>query len=280
MKFILFNAQDTNKTVINKIQLADNHYINETTFPKSMLNLLASEPKGILEKIKYMFLDSKIEKTILKSLEKHDKKWYYILSKNILNENKYLLNKFEQMLGYKLPSVNEMDNNIFKYIDDYIKDNEKLRAHELKVLLVITNITNLNINLLVNLIKEYKCVNLYLKEQPTEYLLKRIKQINKDEGTTIEILKKERKSLNEFNIIYFIDDFKQNYPRLRINKNTKVIDLETVQNDVYNSNIMYLNELMNKQNTDVDNIEKVKANYNYLELSQVIKKITNVLDKS
>ena len=129
------------------------------------------------------------------------------------------------------------------------------------------------------LIKQYKSVNIYLREQPSSYILKRIKQINKNEGTTIEILKKERKSFGEYDIIYFVDDFRENYPRFRLNKDSKVLDLQESKQDKYNSNIVYLNEFMNKQHVNVKNIQELKEKYNFAELAVVIKKITNVLDK-
>ena len=119
-----------------------------------------------------------------------------------------------------------------------------------------------------------------MKEQPSEYLLKRIKQINKSEGTTIEIIKKERKSFGDYNIIYFADDYRKNYPRFRFGKNAILIDLEEAQQDKYNSNAIYLKEFLKKQETNLKNIQNLTKKYNYLELGALINKITNVLDKS
>ena len=198
----------------------------------------------------------------------------------MIYNNKYLTNKFEQLLGYKLSNTREMDSNIFKYIDEYLDQNEQLKSHELNILVVVTDHKNLNINLIANLIKQYKSVNIYIKERNAEYISKRIKQINKTEGTTIEILKKERKSFVEYDIVYFIDDFRENYPRFRLNKNAKVIDLQDVKQDKYNSNIIYMNDFLNNQSTNKLNIQELKAKYNYLELAQVVRKTTNLLDKS
>ncbi len=280
MKFILFDVQDVNKANVSKIALNANYYVNELTFSKRVLDTMNNEPKNILEKIKYKVYDKKIERIILNALENYNKKWYYILSKDMVVNNKYLTNKFEQLLGYKLPIANEMASNIYKHIDEYVNKNKQMKLHELKVLLVVTNSKNLNITLLSNLIKEYKDVNIYLKERPSEYILKRIRQINQNEGTTIEILKKERKSFVEYDVIYFVDDFRENYPRFRLNKNVKIIDLEEIKRDKYNSNIIYLNEFINKQDVNIENIQNLRTKYNYLELAQMVNKITNVLDKS
>ena len=279
MMFILFDAQDVKKTQIRKIELDNNYYINEVVFSNNILDTINSQPKRFLDKLRYKFYDRKFEKNILKALDKHDTKWYYILSKDLQQDNKYLVNKFEQLLGYKVSNVNEMDTNIFKYIAEYANESGKLKTHTLKVLLVVTNSKNLNLTLLSNLIKECKSVNIYLKDNPSEYILNRIKQINKTEGCTIEILKRERKSFTEYNVIYFVDDFKENYPRFRLNKNSEVIDLQTTKSDKYNSDIIYLTEYLNKQGVKKHNIEDLKSKYNYIELASAVKKITNILDK-
>ena len=280
MKFILFDVQDVDKTFVLKTELDDKHYINEIIFSKGLLKLMDNQPKHMVAKIKHKLYDKKIEKLILKALDNYDKKWYYLLSKNMTCKSPYLTNKLEQLLGYKLTNTNEMDSNIFKYVTEYLNENKQLKQHEIKVLIVVTNQKNLNVNLISNLIKEYKCVNIYLKEHNLEYLSKRIKQINKTEGTTIEILKKERKSFAEYNVVYFIDDCRENYPRFRLNKNAKVIDLQDVKQDKYNSNIVYMNDFLNKQGTNKLIIQELKAKYAYLELAQAVRKITNVLDKS
>lgn len=279
MKFILFNINDTSKSIINKIQLDENHYINEVSLSKNILENMENEPKKFIQKAKYMFRDKNIEKKILKALNHHDKKWYYIFTNNSINF-KYLVNKAQQLLGYKLTSINELDTNIFKYIDEYLIDNDTLKKHELKVLLVANSDKNLNLTLIDNLMKEYKSVNIYLKEKPSNYVLKRIKQINKNEGTTIDIIKKERKVFTEYNVIYFVDDVKENYPRFRLDKNSLVIDISLSIKDKFNSNLIFMDEYLTKSNVFKDNIGELKTRYNCLELAGAIRKIVNELDKS
>jgi len=276
MKFILFNINDTNKNIIRKIELDNTNYINEVSLSKDILENMNVEPKKLMAKIKYHFCNKNIEKTIIKALDGHMQKWYYIMSNNMLN-NKYLYNKIQSLLGYKLTCTNELDNNIFKYVDMYLKDNNSLKKHEIKVLLVATANKNLNFTLINNLIKEYKTINIYLREKPSSYTLKKIKQINKDEGTTIDIVKAERKAFPEYNVVYFVDDKRANYPRLRLNKDALVIDID--HEDKFNSNIIFMKEYISKEETFKSNIESLMKTYELLELSSIIRKIVNELDK-
>lgn len=274
MKFILFNINDTNKNVINKIKLDNTRYINEVSLSKSILENMEKHPKGFVAKIKYNIQDKNIEKHILKALEGWDKKWQYVLSKDLKN-NKYLLNKAQSLLGYKLSCAFELDNNIFKYVDEYLSDKKTLKKHELKVLLVATSNKNLNFTLVNNLLKEYKQVNIYLKETPSSYTLNKIKQINKAEGTTIEIIKKERKAFAEYNIVYFVDGTRSGFPRLRLDKNALVIDISFASSDKFNSNVIFMNEYMEQENVLQANIQNLVKTYDNLELATVIRKIVN-----
>lgn len=276
MKFILFSINDTNKNIINKIQLDDNYYINEVSLSKDLLENMEKEPKGFIQKIKYNLRDKNIQSKILKALGVWDKKWYYILSNNI-SSSKYLANKTQELLGYKVTSTNELDANIFKYIDEYLEKDTSLKKHELKVLLVVNDNKNLNLTLVENLIKEYKSVNIYLKEKPSSYILKRIKQINKTEGTTIDIIKKERKVFTEYNVIYFVDDVKENYPRFRLDKNSLILDIGLSEKDKFNSNIIFMNDYVSSDNIYKENIFNILKAYNNLELAIAIRKIVNWL---
>ena len=279
MKFILFNLNSTNKNHVNKIQLAADCYINELSLSEKMLVLMDKSQKGIAQKIKYTFLDKIIEKKICKALEGNYNKWYYILSKDF-PKSKYLENKLKMLMGYKHVSASELDTNIFKYIDEHLELNNSLKPHELKVLIVADSNKSINFRLINNLIKQYKAVNIYLKETPTSYTLKRIKEINKEEGTTVDIIKKERKVFTEYQVIYFVDDKRENYPRFRLNKNSLVIDQAFIKNDKFNSNMIFINKYMEQTQLFKNDINELLSKYNKLELAEVIRKTIDKLDKS
>lgn len=274
MKFILFDINDTSKNTITKIQLDNNRYIQEVSFSKEKLVELDKNDKSFFAKVKRNIYDRDMQKKIIKALEHHGEKWYYIPSNKLLF-NKHIFNKAESLLGHKLVTISELDTNIFKYVEEQLKNNNRLKKHELKVLLVVKENKSLNFTLLNNLIKEYKSVNIYLNENPTSYTLKKIKQINKEEGTTIDIIKKERKVFGEYNVVYFVDDVKANYPRFRLDKRTLVLDMETARKDIFNTNLTFLDEYAKQNEVFKDNIQMLLEKYDNLELATIIREIVN-----
>lgn len=273
MKFILFNINNTNKTQINKIKLDDKHYLNEVSLSKENLDKIYKQEKSFLKIVRNKWLEKDIEKKIIKSLEAYDKKWYYIISKEILDAS-YIKNKSAELLGYKLECNNELDNNLLKYIDEYTNKNS-LKKHELKVLLVVSTNNRMNFDLLNSLINKCKSVNIYLKEKPSPYTLKKIKQINKNKGTVIEILKKERKVFSEYNVVYFMDDLSSNYPRFRLNKEALVLDVDMCKKDKFNSSIIFMNKYLTEEGAFKENIDKLLKEYSELEIANMLTKIIN-----
>lgn len=274
MKFILFNINDTNKNFIHNIQLGNELYLNEVSISKKVLDSMDRQPQGVIQRVKYNLMDKNIEGKIFKALEKSTEKWQYILAKDF-PKSKYVMNKIQELLGCKYTSSDELDANLFKYIDEFLEANSSLNKHELKILIVANINRSINFTLIESLIKEFKNVNIYLNEIPSSYTLKRINQINKSEGSTIDILKKERKTFKEYNVIYFVDDKKENYPRFRIDKNTLVIDAALKLTDKFNSNLIYIDEYLKREDEYKEQINNLLKQYNRIELAGVIRKNVN-----
>lgn len=274
MKFILFNVNETKRNYINKIQLENNCYINEISLSKEKLLKREQTKKKASDKIKDTLYDKRIKKLIIKALEKYNKKWKYVLA-NELENNSYIKNIAQEYLGYEEQINNEMDKNVFSYIDEYLNTKNKVKKHELKVLIVASDGKNLNFKLLSSLIKEFKNVNIYLNCLPTTYILKNINKINVAYGSIIDILKRERKSFKEYNLIYFIDDNKSSYPRFRIDKNAIVIDNELVCEDKYNSNSIFIDEYVKKEDVNKDDIINLLKHYNKLKIGGIVRTIVN-----
>ena len=274
MKFILFNFNSTNKSHINKIYLDRVSYISELSLSKNILEKMDTAKKSFILKIKCIFLDKLIEKQIYKSLDGYNKKWNYILSNENVN-SVYLQTKLKTMCGCKYISAGALDVNIFKYVDEYLEQHSSLKKHELKVLIVTDSNKNINFKLINSLIKQHKNVNIYLKEAPTSYTLKTIRNINKEEGSTVDIIKKERKVFTEYNVIYFVDDIRENYPRFRLNKNSLVIDNSLKEIDKFNSAMIFMEKYIESTEGLKENISYLLSKYSKLELAEVIRKTIN-----
>lgn len=247
MMFVLFNVKDNiDKVKCEKRYFEENKYLVEVCISKDYLNKRLKEKKNFFKTIKDIHIDKRIKKEILKALENVDTKWYYTLSCEILecdNYRKYLENLCNSMLGYKYIVSSQMQQNAIKHIKQNANKNN-LKLTNLKMLLVY-NREDINFDFVKKLISEIKTVNIY-KTNISKYAEKQIAKINSEEGTSIEIIKKDKKSFQEYDVVYFVDAKKQDYPRFRINKKAQVIDIDT--EDIFNSNIVVLNDYLNDEN--------------------------------
>ena len=274
MKFILFDISDNKKNIVRDLYINDSKKtkIREIVFSRNFLKKLTYDKKGIFKRFKFNYLNKKFIKIIKKGLENNKFKWYYFLSTNFNNEEKKFLKiKLQSLLGYEYIIESEMNKNLEKYIDDYSKANNK-KENEIKILLVYNQNRNINLLLIKSLIEKYKFVSIYLKEKPSNYILKQINNINNSYGSTIDFVKNEKKSLKEFDIVYFVNLRRDDFSKFRLNKKTLVIDEKTELDDRYNSNIIYLDDFL-KANTEQETTQNLIKKYGKLEASNIIKNL-------
>ena len=270
MKFILFDINDNNKTKINNYYFDKdkNNEIKEINISSKDLKKMMNKDKSIFNKINKKIVIKKFEKIIKKVLLNDDFKWYYFLSKNFTSEQKNFLKiEFESLLGYEFIISSEMDKNIFKYIDNFALESN-LKLQDIKILLVYPNSISLSLSLVKNLLNEYKNVDIYINENPSNYILKQIKNINKNYGTTTEILKYDKKSFKEYNVIYFVNLFRNDFSKFRFNKNALIIDNNLAYDDKYNSYNIFVKNYIDCKDNDINYlIEK----YGKLEIAVTFK---------
>ncbi len=276
MKFILFDISDTVKNIkCNEYELIEDKKIKEIILNKSKLNKISNikynENKSLINKIEIKIYEWLLYK-LIKNETKNDKTDIrYIFSNNLNVTDKqvrYLSAALENMKIKPNISVNEMEINIFKYVDEYsIKNN--INKQNIRMLFVYKDVNNVDLNLISNAVKEYSKVNIYLKGSFNKTLINNINSINDSEGCMIEIIKYNKKAFLDYDIIYYPDDNRINYPRMRINKKALVIDLESAQTDKFNTNIIFLNNI--KNNTDTINC--LKERYGLLPIACVLKNL-------
>ena len=275
MNFILLNVKTQNKDIIIKeYKVLEARFVREITLSKEKLNKIANlktkSKQNILDKIYVKLFENKIAKTIKIN------NTAFLFSKDInytdkhINYLKELLNKLGTS---KLGTQNEMNSNFTKYIDEYITENGYIKGN-IKMLLVYKEIANIDFNIIKQAVNEYKKVNIYIKESITKDILDKIDNINDAVGCVIEIVKYNKKAFIDYDVIYYADDYRINYPRMRLNKKSCVIDLETAYTDKYNTNIILLNKIEN----DITEIDYLKERYGILPVACMLKYIT--LDKA
>lgn len=274
MKFILFSLGENNKKsiIINEYGILNDSKIKEIVLSKSKLNSIINlKQKGkinILDKIKTNVFKAKLTRVI--NL-KNDEDTRYILDEglNITDRHvKELISMIEELGLKKIASLNEMDRNIFKYIDEYgIKNN--INIQDIRMLFVYKDINNIDLNVIREAVKLYKKVNIYLKGNVNKKLLEDIDRINDSEGSVVEVIKYNKKAFIDYNVIYYVDDYKINYPRMRLNKKSLTIDLEDSKKDKFNSNIILFNKIENK--TDITGY--IVKRYGVLPMAYVLRQM-------
>ena len=281
MKFLLFSIEDIKKFKVHDyfVKLPIEYKIREIIIPRSIINKLKTNEGNFFQRLAKRNVYKKLKNIVIDNLEKYNLKWYYLFSNDICKEDRNILKiKFQEILGYGLDVNYELDDNLVKYIEEYIKD-RNVKISDLKTLIVANKNTDLNLNLIKNLIGDYKCVNIFLKEKPTNYIEKQIKNINKDYGSTIEIIKQDKKALKEYNVIYFEKCNKKDFPRFRLDKSSLILDNEDEKNDKFNSMLVFLKE-QTIDNTSMELIDKLTKKYGRLEVATTIYKLVNsTLDK-
>ena len=274
MNFILLDVKAQSKYIIEKeYKILETNFVKEIILSKEKLNKIANLKtklkQNILDKIKVKSFENKINKALGRN------KALYILANDInvtdkhINYLKELLSKLEIV---KLIPPNEMDVNFTKYIEEYVVKN-KLVKENIKMLFVYKEIANIDFNVIKAAVNEYKKVNIYIKESITKDIIDRIDSINDTEGTAIEIIKYNKKAFIDYDVVYYVDDYKSNYPRMRLNKKACVIDVETAFTDKFNTNIILFNKIRN----EITEIDYLRERYGLLPIACVLKYIT--LDK-
>lgn len=275
MKFLLINLESIDKNyIVKKHNIDDTKVVTEFVFNKEKLIRKENSKKSFFSNLRYKLYVNRISRAIYKTLDikkSANEKWYYILSNSILNNvaaHKEIISILDSINGAKYVLISEMEQNLPKYILEHAKS-EKIDEHEIKLLIVYKNIKDINYSFVERLIKLYKKVNIYIKEKPTDNILNKIDKINKENGSYIEIIKYSKKAFVEYNVVYFVDDIRINYPRLRLDKNVLVVDEYISYSDKYNSNLAFLKQ----SKVNIKEIEDLNKQYGILDIASVIRKI-------
>lgn len=275
MKFILLNIIES-KTNINKkeYEILDGKILNELELSKSFLNKIATinfnKKQSLIEKIQLLLYESKFKRMLVKKDERNQNVFYLLpQDTNITDKHiTYLRSLLEKNNIKKATMLSEMENNFQNYINEYVTEN-KLNENELKILFVYKNIRNVDLSLILKSINKYKKSNIYLKDNPSKELLNNIEKINEKEGCIIETIKYNKKAFIDYDVIYYVDDYRSNYPRMRLNKNALIIDMETALTDKFNSNIIFFNKINNKPRQ----VYYLKERYGLLPLAYVLRQV-------
>lgn len=235
-KNILYN-KNFFKYVVKKDVLNNNFgkkmYIE---FDVNYLNKMCIKDKFSL---KYKFLKHLIEKDFSKD------DTVYLVFSNFFDEHTILKDYILKLLKQnsltiydEIIKTNEMKNHDMIYVEEYLNKG-KIKLNKLRILFVLDNINDYDDSKVIEYISKYKFLDILrcsnISKSDSKRLYERIKEINNEYGSTIEIIQKRNISMYHIYVIFSKiskENFIENYI---LKRNSMYIDLKDADEDILSS---------------------------------------------
>ena len=286
MKYIFiresYDNKNTNKITFNRNQVIDNVYadeilINSTWFDKILKRGKTNLLYNVLYFLKIKELSNKLNKVLKKNdyvikNEDTDNNIKYVFSlelKKNMKKKDTLKELLEEKELSKFKAPDEYENNIDRYIESYM-DKNKLLPSDIKLLIFVDNINELDITRYQFYINKYKLVNFSTCVEANKDTLAKIEKINKEEGTTSHSISINNKNIREYNVNVFVRIEKGKYPKYKCKNNTLQVDTTLIEMDTYNSCYLKLQEYLKKEEVGKEVAKKLLEIYGKVTLSTVI----------
>lgn len=229
--------------------------------------------KSIVNKISVKKYERKFKKILL-SLRLSENNCF-ILSNNInlSTDIKIYIKDFLESLDFKQYKYEgEYKLNAPKHVTQYVKNN-KLELINTKCIIIYKKLDKIDSEFLNSLLENHKIVNIYSELDIDKYISKRLFEFNQKEGTTVSVIKGTKKSLKEYDVAIYVDSSKENFRRLRLNKNILKIDLTDIEEDIFDDNYIKVNNMLQDNKLIGSVIERLYSNYGKNKVASIITKI-------
>lgn len=286
MKFLFIKQQVLDKVVeVAKHDVSEFTSFDEVVFNEQIYKRISKvEYRNIFKNMKSKYDIFKYDRILRKRLSyilEEEKEIFVIFAKDVGSQTQILDYLKILLIDVKLKIYQysgEKKYNLLKYINEY-SEKKQVLPHNLKALFICDNLKKLDFNILEQVIKECKTVNIYTTSVPEKHIEKKINKINEKEGTTIEIISGLRKSFNEFDISIFYDISKNDLPRLRLKDDSLIIDCTDVDSDKYDNNIINVENKLKKELLNKEELEMLYRDYGKCNVASIIEYIWCLLDK-
>lgn len=189
--------------------------------------------------------------------------------KDMIREYIFDILKFNDNIELnEIESDNNMYNNDSKHIETYINESN-INKNKLKILLIFNDIADYNEDKVREYISNYKFVDILkmpnINKHDCKKISENIEKINKEYGSTIEIIGK--RNIQEYNIyiMYSKVDEQYFYSHYILRKRFKYIDMNNEEKDTYDENIIeyeknksFISTLTERLNIDIESYNKNK----------------------
>lgn len=229
------------KDAILKYNIVDD-MLNNKLVKNSYITLDKCYVENIINKNRYSIYD-RFFKYIVNSKYSVNDEVNIIFSNSFDNEcyiKSFILDLFRlnSLTVYKeIEAKNTLKINDLKYIDEYIKNNNK-KIEKLKLLIVIDSINDFDKEKFKEYISKYKFIDILKTQNVNRYdykkLLNYIQNINKDCGTTVEI--KQKRNLQNYDVLLIYSKMNKSnfYQKYIISNDSLYIDMTDIDSDIYN----------------------------------------------
>jgi hypothetical protein len=155
-----------------------------------------------------------------------------------------------------------MKKNDIKNIDIFIKNNN-LDIYKVKVIYVIKNKENIDIERFLEYIYKYKFVDILYTNKVDSSIKRQVNNLNNEYGTSIEVI--DKKNVSKYDIYILEDVYKKDLEGYILNKKRLVIELNNSTDDLFNE----YNKCYDKNSIKLKNINELEK-YNKTSIGYAI----------
>jgi len=188
---------------------------------------------------------NRFKKTIERIIKRNELVGYSVIYSNELKKNKrvkqYLdniLNKYSINEYLNLSTVKE---NVNKYIDEHLTNNG-LKEENINLAFLVKDVENLDLELIEEFISKYREVNIFTINKVNKSFQNKIKKINDEYGSCIQVMDRTEKDLKRYNVNIFVDNSRAEYSKYKFNRKACFIDFTNKENDKFNKKYIKLEQ--------------------------------------
>ncbi len=216
---------------------------------------------------------NKLKKNMEKLIKNNNLIGYSVVFSNTLKKKKDIKDYIKEILQQF--SINEylffstVENNLDKYIEEY-KLNNNLKNEDITPAILANDVNNINLNIIKDLNNKYKELVIFSLDKVGKKFQNKIKEINDEYGSCIQILNRSTKDFKRYNICIFIDKSRIEYSKFRFSKNTCFVDFTNKENDKFNEKYLKLEKGMQDQIYYISKIKELYELYGKITVSNAI----------
>lgn len=225
-----------------------------------------------LNELRKKIVQIKFNNEIKKIITKNELNGYSVIFSNELrkkNVKKYIEELLNNFSINEYLCLNSIEQNYLKYINEYILNNN-IKKEKIDIVLIAESADSINLDIVETLNSEYKDINIFCLDKIGRGFQNKIKNINDDVGSCIQILNKNNKDFRKHNVCIFIDKPRTTYSNYKFNKKSCYIDFTNKENDKFNKKYLKLQDGIKKNKYYGNKIRELYELYGKITVSNAI----------